>query len=55
MISVLGNATEVALAVLMNVSWPKGETGEVVMRSEKFLLSMFAMSKTPKPFLPSAA
>ena len=29
--------------------------GVVTMRSEKFLLSMLAMSKTPKPFFPRAA
>ena len=52
--SVLGNVTLDAYFVSMRVRWPSGDTGVLMMRSLKPLLSMFATSKTSKPFAPLA-
>jgi len=41
---VVGEATASAFLVETKKRWPTGETGEVVTFSEKFLLSMLAMS-----------
>ena len=55
MASVLGRTRAVAMPLVCTcMFWPSGEFGLEVMRSEKPLLSMFAMSKTSKPLWPLA-